>query len=125
MNPKPIMLRIIAKTRRFTNNNGDRKLSINTRNTVAKMRLCEMVVKQNFQHKKKHNALAYHRVREAVAAKVIILGHCTTDQNYADCLTKALGERNCTVSLSHGYSSHNLLIKGSKSTECDSRYVIQ
>ena len=41
--------------------------------------------------KKKHNALAYHRVREAVAAKVIVLGHCTTDKNYADCLTKALG----------------------------------
>ena len=41
--------------------------------------------------KKKHNALAYHRVREAVAAKVILLGHCTSEENYADCLTKALG----------------------------------
>ena len=43
------------------------------------------------QLKKKHNALAYHRVREAVAAKVILLGHCTTDKNLADFLTKALG----------------------------------
>lgn len=41
--------------------------------------------------KKEHNALAYHRVREAVAAKVIILGHCKTDANLADMLTKALG----------------------------------
>ena len=41
--------------------------------------------------KKRHNALAYHRVREAVAAKVILLGHVTSDKNLADCLTKALG----------------------------------
>ena len=41
--------------------------------------------------KKKHNALAYHRVREAVAAKVIILGHISSDKNIADCMTKALG----------------------------------
>ena len=41
--------------------------------------------------KKRHNALAYHRVREAVAAKVIILGHVNSDKNLADCLTKALG----------------------------------
>ena len=41
--------------------------------------------------KKRHNALAYHRVREAVAAKVIMLGHCSTNDNLADCLTKALG----------------------------------
>ena len=41
--------------------------------------------------KKKHNAIAYHRVREAVAARVIDVVHCSTKVNLADILTKALG----------------------------------
>ena len=41
--------------------------------------------------KKKHNAIAYHRIREAVAAGVIVLGHVSSKDNIADILTKALG----------------------------------
>ena len=42
------------------------------------------------QLKKKHNAIAYHRIREAVAAGIIRFGHIGTDSNIADCMTKAL-----------------------------------
>ena len=38
--------------------------------------------------KKKHNAIAYHRVREAVAAKIITVHHISGDDNVADILTK-------------------------------------
>jgi hypothetical protein len=41
--------------------------------------------------KKKHNAVAYHRVREACAANVIRFVHIPTETNYADILTKPLG----------------------------------
>jgi hypothetical protein len=40
--------------------------------------------------KKKHNAICYHRVREAVAAKTIRIAHIPTGQNLADMLTKPL-----------------------------------
>ena len=40
--------------------------------------------------KKKHNAIAYHRVREAVAAGIMQFVHIDTDMNYADLLTKPL-----------------------------------
>jgi hypothetical protein len=40
------------------------------------------------QLKKKHNAIAYHRVREAIAANIIAFRHVTTDRNFADILTK-------------------------------------
>jgi len=39
--------------------------------------------------KKKHNAIAYHRVREAVAAKVVKVLHIEGKENIADILTKA------------------------------------
>jgi hypothetical protein len=39
--------------------------------------------------KKKHNAIAYHRVRETVAAKVIKVNHIDGKKNLADILTKA------------------------------------
>jgi hypothetical protein len=42
------------------------------------------------QLKKKHNAIAYHRVREAVAGSIIFLQHISTKVNFADCLTKPL-----------------------------------
>jgi hypothetical protein len=42
------------------------------------------------QLKKKHNAVAYHRVREAIAAGIIQFVHIPTGENYADCLTKPL-----------------------------------
>jgi len=39
--------------------------------------------------KKKHNAIAYHRVREAVAAKIARVLHIEGKENIADILTKA------------------------------------
>ena len=41
--------------------------------------------------KKKHNAVAYHKIREAVAAKIIVLAHIRSEQNISDILTKAGG----------------------------------
>jgi len=41
--------------------------------------------------KKKHNAICYHRVREAVAAQVIRIAHVPTGQNLSDMFTKPLG----------------------------------
>lgn len=38
--------------------------------------------------KKKHNAIAYHRVREAVVAGIVEFEHTPTDENIANCLTK-------------------------------------
>ena len=40
--------------------------------------------------KKKHNAIAYHRVREAIAARLIRFCHIDTEVNLADILTKPL-----------------------------------
>ena len=40
--------------------------------------------------KKKHNAIAYHRVREAIAARVIRFCYVETEKNLADVLTKPL-----------------------------------
>jgi hypothetical protein len=42
------------------------------------------------QLKKKHNAIAYHRVREAIAAGFIRLSHIPSTENLADLLTKPL-----------------------------------
>src|SRR5688572_14362198 len=39
---------------------------------------------------KKHNAFAYHRVREAIAAKIINFAHINSKLNVADILTKPL-----------------------------------
>ena len=39
---------------------------------------------------KRHNALAYHRVREAIAGKIIVFTHIEGKQNPADILTKFL-----------------------------------
>ena len=40
--------------------------------------------------KKKHNAIAYHRIREAVAAGVVQLKYIKSQWNLADTLTKPL-----------------------------------
>ena len=40
--------------------------------------------------KKKHNAIAYHRVREAVAAGILRIAKVHTSENLADLLTKPL-----------------------------------
>jgi hypothetical protein len=41
--------------------------------------------------RKKHNAVAYHRVREAIAAGIIKFAKIDSKQNLSDCLTKPLG----------------------------------
>ena len=41
--------------------------------------------------KKKHNAIAYQKVREAVAAGFVQVAHIPTKVNRADILTKPLG----------------------------------
>jgi hypothetical protein len=40
--------------------------------------------------KKKHNSIAYHRVREAVAAGILRIAKVHTTENLADLLTKPL-----------------------------------
>jgi hypothetical protein len=40
--------------------------------------------------KKKHNAIAYHRVREAVASETIRIAYIHTSLNLADMFTKPL-----------------------------------
>ena len=40
--------------------------------------------------KKKHNAVAYHRVREAITMSVVKFSHISTDDNLADLLTNCL-----------------------------------
>jgi hypothetical protein len=40
--------------------------------------------------KKKHNAIAYHRVREATAAKVMSFAYVKSEENVSDILTKPL-----------------------------------
>jgi hypothetical protein len=42
------------------------------------------------QLKKKHNAIAYHRVREAIAGNIVRLEHIPSEENIADILTKPL-----------------------------------
>ncbi len=39
---------------------------------------------------KKHNAIAYHQVREAIAAKILCFYHISTHHNLADIMTKPL-----------------------------------
>ena len=40
---------------------------------------------------KRHNALAFHRVRSAIAASILYFCHVAGKENPADILTKALG----------------------------------
>ena len=48
--------------------------------------------------KEKHNAIAYHRVREAVASGIICITKEPTETNLADMLTKPLpGPRLCEL----------------------------
>ena len=45
------------------------------------------------QLKKKHNAIAYHRVREACAVRIVQFFHIESSRNYADILTKPLANK--------------------------------
>ena len=58
--------------------------------------------------KKKHNAIAYHRVREAIAAKIINFAHIDSKLNVADILTKPL-----TTELFHGCLKNYMFRKSS------------
>ena len=40
--------------------------------------------------KKKHNAIAYHKIREALAAGIMEFSHIKSEENWADILTKPL-----------------------------------
>ena len=44
------------------------------------------------QLKKKHNAVSYHRVREACAANIVTFSHIDSSDNLADLMTKSLGK---------------------------------
>ena len=67
------------------------------------------------QLKKKHNAIAYHRLRECVACDIIKLGHVRSEQNYADLCTKALSGPKL-----HGLSK-DLIFRSLNSRECHNR----
>jgi hypothetical protein len=41
--------------------------------------------------KKKHIAISYHYVREAIAARIVNAHWCKSSENFADICTKALG----------------------------------
>ena len=41
--------------------------------------------------KKRHSAVAYHRIREAVASGIVNIIHCWSETNQSDILTKPLG----------------------------------
>ena len=43
--------------------------------------------------KMKHNAIAYHRIREAIASGIVHLQHVNSTENLADILTKPLGHQ--------------------------------
>ena len=48
--------------------------------------------------KNKHNAIAYHRVREAVAAGIVTLKYIKSEYNLADAMTKPLnGHQNYSL----------------------------
>jgi Reverse transcriptase (RNA-dependent DNA polymerase) len=53
------------------------------------------------QLKKKHNAIAYHRVREAIAAKIMVFVKIRTEDNPADILTKPLKNPNFQPIIAH------------------------
>lgn len=42
--------------------------------------------------KKKHNAIAYHRVREAIAGSIVRFAHVDSVDNFSDILTKSVSK---------------------------------
>jgi hypothetical protein len=47
--------------------------------------------------KKKHNAVAYHKCREAVAAGIVRTGHIPSKDNIADVLTESKADPTITI----------------------------
>jgi hypothetical protein len=43
--------------------------------------------------KKKHNAIEYHRVREAIAARIMRFAYIKSEENVSDMLTKPLSNK--------------------------------
>jgi hypothetical protein len=68
--------------------------------------------------KKKHNAIAYHRVREAVAARIIDFTHIESKLNVADILTKPLGNE-----IFHGLMKEYLFRRPKTVTEGGTTHV--
>jgi len=62
--------------------------------------------------KKKHNSIAYHKIREAVAAGTIRIAWVDSEKNLADLLTKPL-----TGSKLHGLCEKILYLHQSKDTQ--------
>ena len=56
------------------------------------------------QLKKKHNAIAYHRVRESVTYRIIKLGHVSSETNFADLCTKPLSGPKLHYFMKHIYN---------------------
>ena len=74
--------------------------------------------------KKKHNAVAYHRCREAVAAGIIRVGHIKSIENIADIMTKPKGPADYYKHLRpplYGKCPTNASVRGSRRTETRSR----
>jgi hypothetical protein len=51
--------------------------------------------------KKKHNAIAYHRVREAIAAGTLRIAKVKSEENLADAFTKSLSGVKLRYLMSH------------------------
>ena len=47
--------------------------------------------------RKKHCAVSYHRIREAVAGSLIVIKHVRSERNRSDILTKPLGGKQFTA----------------------------
>jgi hypothetical protein len=62
--------------------------------------------------KKKHNSIAYHRMREAVAAGIIKVGYIHTKSNLADILTKPIGPADYWRLLTEPLYGRDRAIKG-------------
>jgi hypothetical protein len=63
--------------------------------------------------KKKHNSIAYHKVREAVAAGIIHVTHIRGANNIADILTKSVGPADYYHHLSTILYHRSIQVKGS------------
>ena len=63
--------------------------------------------------KKKSNSIAYHRVREAVAAGIMHFFHIRTTENIADVLTKPIGPKVFYGHIKGSYLEAYAVLKGS------------
>jgi hypothetical protein len=47
--------------------------------------------------KKKHNAIAYHQVREAIAGRIMRFSYIKIEENVSDMMTKLLSNENLII----------------------------